>query len=296
MTDTAEPEQPDLPATIDGLYRLGCLALCDARKRDAELDCGILLEFSTGHGALSRLTNPTMHVDKLKAQVFWSLIDRRIAGEPVHRITGSREFYGLDLQLSPQTLVPRPDTEVLVDAAIPFLRDVVSSRSSCRVLDLGTGSGAIALALVNEVPGIKAIGVDVSAEAVATANANARRLGLDASYTAIVSNWFSNVRGTYDLIISNPPYIDHREIDDLDVEVRLHDPLVALDGGVDGMDCYGLIAARIGPFLANNGRVMFEIGANQKAQVTACMLAAGLSQGGAWTDLTGLDRVVEFKK
>ena len=165
--------------TLAELFRWGCNTLLAAGKPSVEIDTGLLLEFATGHGALSRLTNPDLLVGDAEAQHFRILAARRAAGEPVHRITGTREFYGLELHLSPATLVPRPDTEVLVDAAIPFARDRVERDGKCRLLDLGTGTGAIALAIANEVSGCTALGVDLSDEAVETANGNARRLKLD---------------------------------------------------------------------------------------------------------------------
>src|SRR5690606_13622064 len=139
-------------------------------------------------------------------------LERRSAGEPVHRILGFREFYGLELSLSAQTLEPRPDTEILIDAILPFMRDVTARDGACRVLDLGTGTGAIALALLANVPDATAIGVDVSPDALATAARNAAGLGLADRFTALRSDWFSQINGRFHVIASNPPYIRSDDI------------------------------------------------------------------------------------
>ena len=189
---------------------------------------------------------------------------RRIAREPVHRIIGEREFYGLPLHLTAATLVPRPDTETLVDLALPFVKETAARTGACRILDIGTGSGAIALALLSAVPQAIATGTDISAEACMVAETNARALGFADRFTAIRSNWFDAVSGEYDLIVSNPPYIATDEIADLDADVRDYDPLAALDGGEDGLDAYRVLARRSAPFLAENGAIAVEIGHDQK--------------------------------
>src|SRR5690606_12131695 len=152
---------------------------------------------------------------------------RRAAGEPVHRILGFREFYGLKLFLSPATLEPRPDTETLVDAVLPFLRRMAAREGACRVLDLGTGTGALALALLAEVPQATAVGADISVDALATAERNALENGLSSRFQAIRSDWFEKISGTFHAIVANPPYIPSYELETLQSEVRDHDPAMA---------------------------------------------------------------------
>ena len=140
---------------------------------------------------------------------------RRLAGEPVHRIFGWRDFYGLRLKLSPDTLEPRPDTETLVDAVLPFLREIVKRDGRCQVLDLGTGTGAIALAIASQVPEVVVTGTDISEGALAIAAANAAAVGLSDRFIPLDSDWFSAVNGKFHAIVSNPPYIPSQAIDGL---------------------------------------------------------------------------------
>ena len=163
---------------------------------------------------------------------------RRLAGEPVARILGEKEFWGLPLQLSSATLVPRPDTETVVELALELLRAGGDLDRPLRIADLGTGSGAILLALLSELPAAQGFGTDISAAALQTAAANAARAGLSERATFIACDYASGLSGPFDLIVSNPPYIRSADIDGLAAEVRDHDPLAALDGGADGLDAY----------------------------------------------------------
>jgi len=214
----------------------------------------------------------------------------------VHRILGYREFYGLRLSLSAETLEPRPDTETLVDAILPFARATAERLGECNILDLGTGTGAIALALLSAVPVATATGVDISLDALSTAARNAAELGLGGRFKALNSNWFEKVSGRYHVIASNPPYIPGRDIGNLQDEVRDFDPHQALDGGVDGLDPYRVIAAKAERFLEIQGKVAVEIGYTQKSEVTGLFTAAGYTVAGAYGDLGGNDRVLVFER
>src|SRR5690606_26602351 len=183
-----------------------------------------------------------MEVGEREVAGLRSAVARRAAGEPVHRIIGRREFYGLELELSQATLEPRPDTEILVDRLIPHLRQIVGSSGTCRVLDLGTGTGAIALALLREVEGTTAVGADISREAVETAMTNAVRNGVAGRFTVIVSNWYSDGNEKFHAIVSIPPYISTQGMSELPREVRDFDPERALHGGADGLEAYRAIA------------------------------------------------------
>lgn len=225
------------------------------------------------------------------AQAAWD----RLNGMPVHRILGVREFYGLKLELSTATLEPRPDTECLVDAVLPFVHSICAEKGSCSIVDLGIGTGAIGLALLAECPTAHCLGVDVSAEAVATALENARVLGLSGQYSAVVGDWFSGMEDRFDLIVSNPPYIPTADLAGLSREVRDHDPMLALDGGPDGLAAYRIIAAQAAARLEDNGMVALEIGIGQRASVSALFAAAGFDESRVYSDLGGVDRVLCFK-
>jgi release factor glutamine methyltransferase len=217
---------------------------------------------------------------------------RRKRGEPPYRILGSRPFYGLEFKLSKGTLEPRPDTEILVDTVL----DLVKNRRDAplRILDLGTGTGAICLALLSELPNATGTGADLSADALATATINAELNGLAVRFTAVESRWFDNISGSYDVIVSNPPYIRSSVIPTLDRTVREHDPLLALDGGEDGLDAYRDIAAGARAFLNADGIIAVETGYDQREDVGKVFEKEGFLLLKAVKDYAGNDRVQAF--
>ncbi|TCD13897.1 peptide chain release factor N(5)-glutamine methyltransferase [Oricola cellulosilytica] len=261
-----------------------------------DLDASLLLEFAAGITVLSRMREPDLPVGSKAAMGFEVCVARRLRREPVHRIIGQREFYGLPLGLNKETLVPRPDTETLVDLVMPLVESTVAGNAVCRILDIGTGSGAIALALLANVQGAVAVGSDISRGALTIAERNAAQLGLGDRFEAVVSNWFENISGTFDLIVSNPPYIRSGEIAALDPDVRDYDPLAALDGGGDGLNAYGVLAARAAAHLTDNGAVAVEIGHDQKRDVLTLFEAAGMRKSGEKCDFSGHDRALIFVK
>lgn len=218
---------------------------------------------------------------------------RRVRGEPVYRILGKRGFYGLELKISKDTLDPRPDTEALVDLVLDLVKD--RKDEALDLLDLGTGTGAICLALLANLPQARGTGTDLARGAIGTAAENAAVNGLSARFTAVLSNWFETVSGRYDVIVSNPPYIRSDVVPTLDREVREHDPLLALDGGADGLDAYRAIAAGAGMFLKPHGIVAVETGYDQKNAVKRIFEAAEFEQIEAAKDLAGNDRAQAFK-
>ncbi|HBF32119.1 peptide chain release factor N(5)-glutamine methyltransferase [Rhizobium sp.] len=224
-----------------------------------------------------------------------SAVQRRLNHEPVHRILGHRAFYGLDLALSSATLEPRPDTEILVERLLPHLHSIVAAKGDARFLDMGTGTGAIALALLQECEGATALATDISNEALATASDNAARHGLQERFQTLRSDWYSAVTGRFDMIVSNPPYINSAVIDELSPEVRLFDPMAALDGGADGLDAYRAIAAGACAHLQPGGLVGLEIGYDQNETVTALFLAHGFTLVDASRDHGGQDRALIFR-
>jgi release factor glutamine methyltransferase len=218
------------------------------------------------------------------ADRFGAFISARLARRPVSKITGMRSFWKHDFSITDATLDPRPDTETLVVAALrePFLQ----------VLDLGTGSGCILLSLLDERPHAHGLGTDLSGAALMISRQNAARLGLSDRVSFVAANWFEGVSGTFDLIVSNPPYIAEAEMADLDPEVRDHDPRMALTPGGDGLDAYRAIAAGALANLVPGGRLLVEIGPTQGAAVHDLFRAGGLHDITILPDLDGRDRVV----
>ena len=222
---------------------------------------------------------------------------RRLQGEPVARILGHKEFWGLPLKLSAATLVPRPDTETVVELALELLRADGPLNRELRIADLGTGSGAILLALLSELPNAHGFATDISAAALQTAETNATHSGLSGRATFIACDYATGLSGPFDLIVSNPPYIRSADIADLAAEVREYDPLPALDGGADGLDAYRALIPQAAGALAPGGVLVVEAGAGQSGQIQALMTAAGLTPAGpSKADLAGIQRAVAGRK
>lgn len=219
-----------------------------------------------------------------------SLAERRLAGEPVARILGHREFYGLDFVLNGATLVPRPETELLVDLGLKALRPL----SAPTLLDLGTGSGCIAIATLVQAPAARGIATDVSEEALACARQNAARHGVAERLAFRLGSWCGPLRPDelFDLVLSNPPYVETDIIAQLQPEVSQFDPHLALDGGEDGLAAYRAIAAGVGGMLRPGGTLIVEIGSEQGIEVGALLANAGFEGIDIRKDLAGLDRVI----
>jgi len=285
-----------LPGTLGPLLREARHRLAFAGVADPALDARLIVEHFSGTNRTQAIADPGLTVAPEAIAAIDAALRRRAAGEPVHRILGYREFYGLRLKLSPETLEPRPDTETLVEAVLPFAKAMAERLGECRILDLGTGTGAIALALLSAVPGAIATGVDISEGALATAMRNAGELGLARRFEALKSDWFAKVSGRYHVIAANPPYIPRQDIGNLQDEVRDFDPLLALDGGADGLGPYRIIAAEAAVFLEAEGWIAVEIGHTQQSEVTVIFAAAGYELAGAFRDLGGNDRVLVFER
>jgi release factor glutamine methyltransferase len=222
---------------------------------------------------------------------------RRLEGEPVARLLGFKEFWGLPLRLSAATLVPRPDTETVVELALEMLHAIPRPDFGLRLADIGTGSGAILLALLSELRSAYGIGTDISVAALQTARANASALGLGDRANFVACDYAAALTGMFDLIVSNPPYIRSVEIADLAPEVRKYDPRRALDGGADGLDAYRALIPRAAPLLAPRGALIVEVGHDQSADVEGLMTAAGLMlEKPAKADLAGIRRAVAGRK
>ena len=216
---------------------------------------------------------------------------RRAAGEPLSRILGRREFWGLSLAISPDALDPRPETETIVEAA---LAEFAARRGEpLALLDLGVGSGALLCALLSEFPAARGIGVDLSEGAANVARGNLHSLGLGERAEIRLGDWGAGLDGPFDLIVANPPYVRRGEIAGLAREVRDHDPLLALDGGEDGLEAYRALLPEIARLLApSSGWFFLEVGAGQAEAVEAIAAAAGLADLATFPDLAGVARVV----
>ncbi len=249
------------------------------------LDARLLVAHATGIEARDVPLNDDGPVGDEARDRALAYAERRAAGEPVARIVGRKEFHGLDFILSDDTLVPRPETEGLVDAALGW----IAPDASARIVDAGTGSGAILLSVLAERPDSIGIGVDIAPGAVKTARENAIRLGLAARALFVVGDWLAAV-GRADVILANPPYIQAETISRLDAEVSAHDPVRALDGGADGLTAIRAIVAACGRVLSTDGLLLMEIGAGQGPDVAAIAATNGMTVRFA-ADLAGIDRV-----
>ena len=268
--------QPALRAAADRLARAGV--------PDAMRDARLLLAHVLGIGA-DRLTLHLRDAPQAEAlERFQALVAARAARAPLSHLTGQRLFWGRPFRVTPDVLDPRPETETLVALALaePF----------ARVLDLGTGSGAILLSLLADRPAATGTGADVSPAALAVARGNAQGLGVADRADFVLSDWCAQISGTYDLIVSNPPYIALDEMAALSPEVREHEPHLALTDGGDGLAAYRAIAAQAPAHLSPGGRLLVEIGASQGPAVAAILASAGLGQVTIHPDLDGRDRVV----
>jgi release factor glutamine methyltransferase len=283
---------PRLPSTVGAAYQALRQEFADAGIQMAELEASILMKWATGLDRLALLTHPESLLPDLEVQQLIAARDARLSGKPVHRIIGAREFFGLQFELSKETLEPRPDSECLVNLALGALSARVTEPIS--ILDLGTGTGILAISLLSRLPNATALAVDISQDALSTAQRNAEHNGVAARFQTVQSNWFENVRGKFDLIISNPPYIRTAEISKLSTEVRQHDPVLALDGGEEGLTAYRIFASRAQHFLANDGLIVLEIGHDQRESVIGIFESSGFRLVQAAKDLGGNDRALLF--
>ena len=261
---------------------------------DAATEVRLLAEWAFELSRLELVTKADTPVDPAQIQVFDAAIVRRMAGEPVHRIMGYRDFFGMRLELSEATLEPRPDTEVLVELVLDLIKAAGRENEALEILDLGTGTGAIGLALLTALENANATITDIARNALETAAKNARALGLSGRVTAVEGKWFEPVEGRFDVIISNPPYIPTAVVPTLDIEVREHDPLAALDGGADGLDPYRVIASQAAQHLKPTGLVSVEIGFDQAEEVVSIFEANGFALVELRKDLGGRDRALAF--
>ncbi|MBB3017133.1 release factor glutamine methyltransferase [Microvirga lupini] len=267
--------------------------LTEAGFETAALDARLLLLEALGISATDLITSPDTPLTAEQSDTLAAFTNRRLAHEPVARIVGEREFWGLPFRLSPETLVPRPDTETLIETALALLPD---RQAPLRIVDFGTGSGCILVALLHELPNAIGLGVDLSFGAVVTARANAvgNRVGNRCHFA--LSRWADAVSGPFDLIVSNPPYIASGVIPTLDEEVREHDPRLALDGGPDGLEPYRILLGEAERLLAAGGLLVVEIGYDQAEALSSLAALHGLEILKIASDLSGNPRCIAMKR
>lgn len=289
-----------LQALRPGLTCQQAVRLVASAFRQADTDCAqdddarLLVLAATGLTRVALITEPETALSPGAATRLIAMVRRRLAHEPVTRILGLREFWGLEFKVTPAVLDPRADTETVVAAAMRAMAG--RQGEALRILDLGTGSGALLCALLTEFPAAIGLGIDLSPAAAAVAAQNVQRLGLAARGAISVGAWAVSAAAGFDLVVSNPPYITSADIPRLDPEVRLYDPLLALDGGDSGFDAYTALAREVGQVLAKGGAVCIEAGAGQAARITQIFAACGLKTVAVEADLGGHERCVTLRR
>ncbi len=283
---------PDRPLSVGQARRALARAFADASLEAPEIDARVLIGHVLGldHGGLVAAADRVL--DPPERERIGAVAARRLGREPVARIVGRREFWSLPVDVTPAVLVPRPETETLVEAALGLVGAGDPRDRSLLLADIGTGSGALLFALLSELPRARGIGTDRSVAALEVAAANAVRLGLGGRAAFVAGNLGAPLAGGFDLVVSNPPYVASGDIPTLDPEVRDHDPAVALDGGPDGLDAYRGLARDVSRLLLPGGHLLVELGAGMAPAVSAVFLSAGLLVASVSSDLDGTPRVL----
>jgi release factor glutamine methyltransferase len=266
--------------------------LAAAGIETAALDARLLAAHAFGTAMAELIGHPERPIADDQAALMEALVDRRIRREPLAYIIGRREFWSLSLRVSPATLIPRPDSETVVEAALAWAGR--RHEEGLRVLDLGTGSGCLLLALLVELPNAWGVGIDISQSALAVARSNADEVGVGDRAAFVRSSWADALTGEFDLIVSNPPYIADREWPELPQEVREHEPFAALSGGFDGADAYRSILPALPALLAPGGAAFLEIGGTSAGPALRSGFASNLELIETRADLSGRARSLAF--
>ena len=280
----------NLPAQLSDLYKHLCQSFTDVDMPTAERDARWIVQVHTGHEWSDIIARPEEAIDSATLQKIEQDLQRRLDGEPISRIYGEREFWGLKFRICPDTLDPRPDTETIIEQALERFKE----RLPETILDLGTGSGCVLIALLSEFKEAQGIGIDKSQGALKTARYNAQNNAVEGRAQFFCGDWGSALGQSFDLIVSNPPYISNQVIPTLSREVQNHDPILALDGGKDGLDAYKKIFSEIKSYLKPGGTGLFEIGFDQQKDVMRLAEESGLSVRHVHHDLAGQPRVVDI--
>ena len=265
--------------------------LLDAGIKTNSLDARIILKETFNFDEKELIMNSDILISKSKVNEVKKILSRRLKGEPISKIFRKRDFYDSTFLISDDVLDPRPETELIIDIANKY----ISENNYKSFIDLGTGSGCIILSILKENKNIKGLGLDISLNAINIAKKNSSRLELENHAMFLVSDWFSSVKETYDLIISNPPYILSGEIGTLSKGVKNYDPLISLDGGQDGLKCFREIAKDVNRIINKNGRVILEIGCYQAEDVIKIFEINKFKFLNKVLDINGLDRILIFE-
>jgi len=281
--------------SVAGIVDAAARTLAQAQVENPRLDAELLIAEAAGLTRADLYAGP-LELDGETRRRFESLIRRRAGREPLAYIVGRKEFYSLEFEVGPAVLVPRPETETIVDVALKL----IAQHANCRLLDIGTGCGAIALAIASNAPGVQVVATDISMDALAIAHRNAVRLGLESRTRFIRADCWDTLDGgeplgRFDIVVSNPPYVCDSEMARLEPEIRDFEPRVALDGGPDGLNFYRRIVAGLGDHLLHRGAVILEVGNGQAAAVATILEAAGFPGAGVSNDLSGTPRAVHGK-
>lgn len=285
-------QQQALPDTLGELFKALRMILDEGGILTAELEARLIIEKRAGYQWADLIAKPLESVGAQALALIFSDVQERLAGKPLSRIYGEREFWGLDFEVTLDVLDPRPDTETILDIALQRF----DRKKSIEILDLGTGSGCILIALLSEFTLARGLGADISPAALEVAKKNALLNGVENRSEWILSNWFDSVQDgrKFDLIVSNPPYIRESVIPDLEPEVRNFDPILALDGGEDGLRDYKKIFSSLFSYLKPDGIALFEIGFDQAEDVMRLGGESRFDIVNVHPDLAGLARVVEI--
>ncbi len=293
MSRTNEAQSQTIEAARRALSARFKAAKIETADLDARMLVGAVVKLDLT-GLVRSAARPLTREEAARLEAF---AERRTGGEPVARILGEKEFWGLRLKLSPETLVPRPDTETVVEFALQMLPPDPNSDRFLRILDIGTGSGAILLALLSERRAASGVGTDISEGALKTARGNAAELGLAPRAAFVACSYAAALSGPFDLVVSNPPYIRVADIAGLAAEVREHDPHLALDGGADGLAAYRALIPQAAQLLRSSGALIVEAGYGQSGLIEGLMTASGLVvREPPRADLAGVPRAVCGRK
>jgi release factor glutamine methyltransferase len=283
----SEPREAAMDATVASSLAEACGLLAAAAIEEPRREARLLLAAALAVDTAIVLSHPERVLGQSEHARFARLLARRLAREPIARVLGRREFWSLDFALAPETLVPRPDSETVVEAA---LANISSRSAALRLLDLGTGTGCLLLALLSELPASTGIGIDLVPNAAVMARRNAAALGLAGRSRFIAGSWGAAITGFFDVIVANPPYIETEAIADLAPEVAQYDPRIALDGGADGLDSYRALAPDLARLLSKTAIAVVELGAGQAEPVAAVMRQSELVVEQICRDLAGIER------
>ena len=275
--------------SVDAATRWAQQALSGAGIDNARAEARLLLRYAAGVPAERQIAAPDALLDQRQMACLVEAVERRARREPMAQIVGRREFWSLDFIVTPDTLDPRPDSETVIEAALAGLD---SYNHPYQILDLGTGTGCLLLALLSELPAATGVGVDIEPQAARVARQNAERLGFSERASFFAGDWVTALSGRFDLVLCNPPYVPTEVIDTLEPEVARFEPRCALDGGADGLDAYRALIPSLDRVLGDAGKLVIEVGAGQADAVTEMLARSGYREHARYADLARIERCI----